>query len=263
MEKIYSLYNGKIKLVFDESKHTYKVNNEVVYGVTSIVSVISKPGLVYWAANAGAQKFTEFAKPGMVLDEVLIKQMADLIKSAHVESKNKSADIGTMIHDWLEQFLKAGLEKKPLPEKPVNPEMRNAIDAFLEWTKQNKVKFLESERKVYSIKHKYAGTCDAVAMVNGKLTIIDFKTTNAVYPEMFLQTVAYQKALEEETGKQFTHNLILRLYKEIPEKGIPPFEVIETTNHEENFKTFLACKRIYEWQMNGKREMILHNLINN
>jgi hypothetical protein len=196
----------------------------------------------------------------MFLDEVLIKQIADVIRSAHVESKNKSADIGTMIHEWLEQFLKAGIEKKPLPKKPVNPEMRNAIEAFLEWTKKNKVKFLESERKIYSIKYKYAGTCDAVATVNGKPTIIDFKTTNSVYPEMFLQTVAYQKALEEETGKKFTHNLILRLYKEIPEKGLPPFEVIETTNHEENFKTFLACKRIYEWQMQNKKQEILNSI---
>jgi hypothetical protein len=261
MEKIYSLYNGKIKLVFDEGKHTYKVNDEVVYGVTSITSVISKPGLVYWAANVGAQRFTEFVKPGLVLDEVIIKQIADVIRSAHVESKNKSADIGTMIHEWLEQFLKAGLEKKPLPKMPVNPEMRNAIEAFLAWTKQNKVKFLESERKVYSIKYKYAGTCDAVATVNGKPTIIDFKTGNSVYPEMFLQTVAYQKALEEETGKKFTHNLILRLYKEIPDEGIPPFEVIETTNHEENFEIFLAAKRIYEWQMANKKQEILNGII--
>lgn len=261
MEKTYLLYNGKIKLVFDEDRHTYKVNDKVVYGVTSITGVISKPGLVYWAANVGAQRFTEFVKPGLVLDEVIIKQIADVIRSAHVESKNKSADIGTMIHEWLEKFLKAGLEKKPLPKKPVNPEMRNAIEAFLKWAKKNKVKFLESERKIYSIKHKYAGTCDAVATVNGKPTIIDFKTTNSVYPEMFLQTVAYQKALEEETGKKFTHNLILRLYKEIPEKGLPPFEVIETTNNEENFKTFLACKRIYEWQMANKKQEILNSII--
>jgi len=261
MEKIYSLYNGKIKLIFDDVKHTYKVNEKVVYGVTSITSVISKPGLVYWAANAGAQKFAEFVKPGLVLDELLIKQIVDIIKSAHVETKNKSADIGTMIHEWLEQFLRAGLSKKTLPKKPVNSEMKNAINAFLEWAKNNKVKFLESERKIYSKKYNYAGTCDAVAIVNGELTIIDFKTTNAVYPEMFLQTVAYQKAFEEETGKKVIKNLILRLYKEIPEKGIPPFEVLETTNHEENFKTFLACKRIYEWQMENKKQELLNSLI--
>jgi len=165
-----------------------------------------------------------------------------------------------MLHLWLESFLKAGIAKKPLPEKPVNPELRNAVDAFLNWAKENRVKFTEAERKVYSRKYKYAGTCDAVAIVNGKPTIIDFKTSNAVYPEMFLQTVAYQAAIEEEMKKKFTHNLILRLSKENHEKGINSFEVLETANHRENFKAFLACKTIYEWQQNNRKKEILNKI---
>ncbi len=258
----YNLYDGKVNLVFDDKTHTYKVGDKVIYGVTSITGTIAKPGLIYWAANMSAEAFLANMKAGVALDEVQIKQLADTIKTAHSQKKDSAADIGTMIHDWLEQFLKAGIAKKPIPKKPINPEMKNAIDAFLDWTKKNKVKFTEAERKVYSRKFKYAGTCDGVATVNGKSTIIDFKTGNAVYPEMFLQTVAYQAALEEETGKKFTHNLILRLSKGDKQKGISAFEVLETTNHRENFKTFLAAKQIYTWQgQNKKAELI--NKINN
>ncbi len=257
MKHTYNLYNGKINLNFDDASHIYSVNDKVIYGVTSIVNIINKPALTYWAANKGAEVFLENMKAGVALDEIQIKQMADMIKTAHTQTKNKAADIGTMIHLWLEGFLKAGIAKKPLPKKPINPEMKNAVNSFLEWTKKNKVKFTETERKVYSQKYKYAGTCDAIATINGKPTIIDFKTSNAVYPESFLQTVAYQAAIEEETNKKFTHNLILRLSKENHQKGIEPFEVLETTNHRENFKTFLACKKIYEWQQEIKKVAIL------
>jgi hypothetical protein len=256
----YPLYKGKINLEFDDRQHRYSVKGKTVYGVTSITGVIAKNGLMYWAANMGAEMFLKNVKAGVALDEVQIKQLADLIKTAHTQKKETAADLGSMIHDWLDQFLKAGIAKKPLPKMPINPEMRNAIKSFLDWTKKNKVKFIQTERKVYSLKYKYAGTCDGIAMVNGKPTIIDFKTGNAVYPEMFLQTVAYQAALQEETGKKFTHNLVLRLSKEDKTKGVKPFEVIETINHAENFKTFLAAKQIYEWQMANKKVEIINKV---
>ncbi len=263
MKNNYSLYNGKVNLVFDDKSHTYKVNNKVIYGVTSITNVIGKPGLIYWAANMGAEAFLANIKAGVALDEVQIKQLADIIKTAHSQKKESAADLGGMIHDWIEQFLRAGITKKPLPKKPINLEMKNAVDAFLNWTKKNKVKFTETERKVYSAKYKYAGTCDGIATVNGKPTIIDFKTGNKVYPEMFLQTVAYQAALEEEIGKKFSHNLILRLSKEDKQKGISAFEVLETEDHRENFKTFLAAKQIYTWQMSNKKAEILNKVNGN
>ena len=256
----YSLYQGKVILEFDENKHIYSVNGKTIYGTTSITGVINKPALVYWAANMAADAFLANMEAGKPLDEVQIKELSNIIRTAHAQKKDKAADIGTMIHEWLEQFLKAGLAKKPIPKKPINPEMKNAIEAFLSWTKKNKVKFTETERKVYSKKYGYAGTLDAIAVVNGKPTIVDFKTSNAIYPEMFLQTVAYQSALQEETKKIYTHNLILRLSKENKEKGIEPFEVLETENYVENFKTFIACLKIYSWQINNKKSEIIKNI---
>lgn len=262
MKTIYSLYNNRVKLVFDDSNHTYSVDGKIVYGVTNITSVISKPSLIYWAAKKGAEVFLESVRAGEVLDEVQINEIANKIKTAHSYSRDRSADIGTMLHSWIEEFLKAGLSKKSLPKKPVNPEMRNAIDSFFEWTKKNKVKFIESERKIYSIKYKYAGTLDAFAVVGGKLAIIDFKTTNSIYPEMWLQTAAYQQAIQEELGKKVEKNIIVRLSKANPQEGIEPFDVLETENFKENFRVFLACKAIYEWQMKNRKREILEKVGN-
>lgn len=258
----FKLYKGQIVLRFDDAKHIYTVNNKTIYGVTSITGIIAKPGLIYWAANMAADTFFANMVAGKALDELQIKELADQIRTSHVQKKDKAADLGTMIHDWISEFLKAGIAKKPLPKKPINPEMKNAINSFLEWCKQNKVKFLESERRVYSKKYKYAGTLDAIATINGKSAIIDFKTGNAVYPEMFLQTVAYQSALQEETEKKYSQNIILRLSKEDKEKGIEPFEVLETTDYVNNFKVFLACLKIYSWQVKNKKDAIIKSINN-
>ena len=140
-------------------------------------------------------------------------------------------------------------------------EMRNAIDSFLEWTKENKVVFRLSEQKIYSREHGFAGTLDAEGMVNGKRTIIDFKTSNALYPEMFLQAAAYLKAREEETGKEYDGGIqILRLSKENKQKEVKSFEVksVERKDLDQLYKVFLSCLEVYRWRMENKRKELLN-----
>ena len=241
----HQLYDKKITLEFDPVKHIYSINGKTIYGCTSIVGVINKPALMYWAVNQAIDNLAGILKPGVSYDEVQIKNMLEEAKKRHTKTKEAAADIGAMIHDWISKFLKAGMEKKPLPKLPVNPEMKTAIQGFLKWAKENKVKFIHSERKIYSKKHGYAGTLDAEAKVNGKLAIIDFKTSNAFYPEYFLQTVAYQQAREEEEGKKYDGAYIIRFSKN-KDNGQPLFEVKRSDNFEGCLRTFLACLQIYK-----------------
>lgn len=255
----YPLYKGKIILGFDDSKHAYSVDGKPVWGVTSIVGVIAKPALMYWAVNQAINFLQDNLQAGKIYDEMQIKNLLTEAKSAHTKAKNGAADIGTMIHEWIEKFLKAGLERKPLPKKPLNKEMKNAIDGFLDWTKKNKVKFLASEQKIYSRKYKYAGTLDAEAMVNGKRAIVDFKTGSRLYPEYFLQSTAYLYARREETGEKYDGGVYtLRLSKESKEQEIEAFEVRKSENLTENFRAFLGCLVLYRWQMENKRREILN-----
>lgn len=260
MIEIYKLYNGEVALQYEGIKHRYSVDDKTVYGVTSIINVLSKPALMYWAVNMAIGHLEKNLKPGVVLDEVQISNLLKDAKSAHRVKKDKAADTGTMIHEWLEKFLLAGIGGQDVPKKPINKEMRNAIDSFLEWTKENKVKFNLSEQKIYSVKYGYAGTLDAEGIVNGKRTIIDFKTSNALYPEMFLQAAAYLKAREEETGKEYDGGIqILRLSKENKQKEVRSFEVasVKRENLDQLQKVFLCCLEIYKWRMENKRKALL------
>jgi hypothetical protein len=63
-----------------------------------------------------------------------------------------------------------------------------------------------------------AGTLDAIAEVNGVVTLVDFKTNKAIYPQsMYSQTAAYMWCLEYQIEDLFQlpkERMILRLPKD-------------------------------------------------
>ena len=261
MKQEFKLYNDKLILTFDDTHHIYTVNGKTVYGVTSITGIIDKPALKYWAVNMGIEYLKENLKPGKALDEIEISTLLTEAKSAHTKRLSKAGDIGTLIHEWLGKYIKARIEKKPIPKRPVNKEMQKAIDGFFSWARKNEVKLIASEQKVYSKRYGYAGTFDLFASVNGKKTIIDFKTSKEIYPEMFLQASAYLQAKEEELGKTISGGVsILRLSKE--NKEIIPFEVCSVDRKEVSYliKVFYCCLGIYKWQMKNKKRSIVNKL---
>jgi hypothetical protein len=122
---------------------------------------------------------------------------------------------------------------------PENPKVVNGITAFLKFQKEHKIKWIESERVVYSKKHDYAGILDGVGMMDGALTLIDFKSSNGLYDEMRFQVAGYQIAYEEEIGKKFDKKVLIRFGKEDGE-----FEVYDLTNGKNDRDAFLACLQI-------------------
>jgi hypothetical protein len=251
MVKKYKLYNGEITLEFNETTHTYTVDDKIIYGVTSIVGVLDKPALIYWAVGKAIDFLKQVLTPGLVIDEVNLPAMLEGAKTAHRKHLKDASDIGTAVHDYLERYLTAGINKEKLPPMPVNQNIKAGIKAVLEWAKENNVRFLASERKIYSKKYGYAGTLDALAEVNGKLAIVDFKTSNGIYEDYFLQTAAYARAVEEEDGKKIEECWILRIPKDGSEFATAKDEMVEM-----NFRSFLGCLENYKRKMYLKSKKI-------
>lgn len=235
------LYNEEIELVFDSVKHTYEANGKIVFGVTSITGILDKPALLWWVNKVDVEYLEKELKMGMVIDELVKSKLLTGIKGLFRKRSGEAADIGTMVHKYLEEYINAGIAGNPLPPMPHNEHIRKAIEAFLVWCKENKVKFVSAERKIYSKKHKYAGTLDALGHVNGKLSIIDFKTSKGIYDDMFVQTSAYAKAVSEEDGVDIKDCYIVRVPKDGSE-----FEVQRDENLALNFKSFLGCQENYK-----------------
>jgi len=242
LENIVKLYNDEITLIFEPKKHTYTIDGEFVTGVTGAIGVIDKPALMYWAVNKCVEHLKGVWEAGESYDEVEIDQMLGDAKYAHRVRKEYAAGIGTMVHEWVEKWIK-GENPKP----PVNEMMLNATKLFLKWVKDNDVEFLHSERKVYSKKYNYAGTCDFVAKIGGKMIVGDIKTSTGIYDEYFFQTAAYQQALMEEFPEyKFDSNVIIRTGKD------GSFEIGESVQFKENIKAFLGALAIYNRQQELK-----------
>lgn len=234
-EIIYPLYKDTVKLVFNPTTHVYTIDGKKVDGTTSILGVIAKPALLYWAVNVTISHFQNNLKPGEIYDEIQLKALFNDAKSAHRKKSTEAADIGTIVHNWIKDHV-AG--KKP--KLPINKSSRNAIDTFLRWEKEHHVKFLESERILYSKKYGYAGTLDFIAEVDGKIKIGDYKTSTGIWDEYWFQLASYQQAFQEEfPEKKIAGGIIVRIGKD------GSLEVAERDDYEDNVKAFNAALVLY------------------
>lgn len=218
-------------LEFDEEKHHYTWAGKAVPGVTTILSVIGKPALVPWAAGCASDHWLSEIKSGKT-DYAAIHKAA---KGAHRKKAGDAADIGKNVHEYAECYAK-GID---LPEL-LTDSAKRGVDAFHKWIYAHKVKFIASERRVFSKEHYFAGTCDFVGEVDGQMVVGDFKTSSGIWPEMRLQTSAYQRALEEEKGIKFPARLIVRFDKKTGE-----FEAKSFYNFDLDFQGFLSALALH------------------
>ena len=227
-EKI-ALYNGEVNIEFDKVRHIfYGEKGEILLSVTGATGVIDKsPALMGWAVKMMSKYLTDRFESGVIIDIGMI----ETAKREYRLAQKKAADIGTEIHAWVSDWI---LGKKP--EMPQDENVVNGITAFLKFQKEHKIKWIESEKYIYSKEYKYAGILDAVARINGELVLVDFKSSNAFYDEMRFQVAGYQIAYEEETKKKFDKTMIIRFGKETGEFGVK-----EIDNSKEDKKAFLAA----------------------
>src|SRR3990167_4684173 len=161
------LYGGKVSLEFYPDGHTYWVDGKRVISVTSIIGVLDKSrALIPWAVG----EFTNYLR-NYVGQELTEEHITNGSKQ-HTIKKEMAASIGDDVHAWIEEFVKKN-KKLDMPERR---ESQIGVNAFLDWVNENKVKFISSERVIYSKKYDYIGKMDIEANVNGKLCLIDIKT---------------------------------------------------------------------------------------
>lgn len=192
------------ELVFDEKEHAYTWGGQFVPGVTSILQCIGKPALIPWAAGMASDHWLQAVTAGRADYDVIHKES----KAAHRKKSKDAANIGHNVHAYAECFFK----KQELPDLKTD-QAKRGVEAFHKWLDSHKIKILASERRVFSQEYYFAGTCDFVAEIDGVMGVGDIKTSSGIYPEMRLQTAAYQHALQEEKGIEFQVRWIIRFDK--------------------------------------------------
>jgi hypothetical protein len=178
------------------------------------------------------------------------EQLLPLIKSASEawqRKKQKGADIGSVVHSAIEHFITGkpfnvlneytssvmAAEYETPAEKdtavaniPEDVEQaEKALKQFKKWWSDKKPTLLGTEDLVYSKRWNVAGTYDGRLMMDGKMIIADWKTSNAstsreacapqgVYYTYFIQSAIYAMIWEEMTGELADDLLIVSCRKD-------------------------------------------------
>lgn len=224
---------------FDEADHLYLMDGKPLTGVTTILQVIAKPALISWAANEVARYITINCKyDGEVKCFTVTSDELELARKAHAQKKKDAGTIGTKAHNWIERFVKSAIAGTEPIE--IDPDIAHIVVNFMQWAKENKVKFLESEKRLFSKKHWYAGTVDLVFEMDGKRYIGDIKTSSAIYNEHFFQMAAYEICLEEMGTEKVDGYMVINLKKD------GTMDLKMTENREINKQAFLNALGLYK-----------------
>ena len=153
--------------------------------ITTVLSVRNKKGLFEWRKRVGDDVANYVART--------------------------AANRGTAVHHMCEDYLNNDFDeekhkKKFLPYCLFKQLAKETLD--------NVDNIHAQECGLYSDKYKVAGRVDCIAEYNGKLSIIDFKTSTKERSDewnenYYIQASAYAEMFEERTGKPIDQIVIL------------------------------------------------------
>lgn len=222
-----------------------------VPGVTSIIGMLPKPFLTFWASKVVAEYAIDHL--GDMVNIVLRgdRQGAiDYLKNAPRRTTGAAAETGTLAHSAFEDIANG---KDPV----VSPDVLPFARLFKRMMTDTGIIIDRQEQTVYSHQHDYAGSFDGWGSINGKPVVIDNKTTKSgIHAEVALQLSAYRYA-----------DVILN--PDGTTSPIPPadggivihvrpdkIQVVEVDCDEEVFDFFLNLRKTFRWVDGKDREVI-------
>lgn len=158
-----------------------------VPGTTTIIGRFKDSGgLLHWAFEQG--KSAQRGEIGHLYDR-----------------RDEAAEAGTLAHDMVENAI---LGKAP-PDMPSDSELqtqaRKGFENFERWFKQTRIEIVETEMALVSEEFRFGGTPDAIGRdTDGRLCILDWKTSNGVYQDYLIQLAAYKHLWETNRQEPIT-----------------------------------------------------------
>jgi hypothetical protein len=267
MKQEIKLYNGTVN---GKKIHCYTdIKGNPILSNTGATGILDKSdGLVPWAVKLMGLYLLENYTGKTINSEII-----EVAKKEWRKAKEKGAEIGTAVHDFIENWIKS----KEKPKIPSDEKIRNGVIAFMKWIESNKLEFVCSERVVYSRKHNVVGKLDNIDhdLDDHYLALDDSKSSNGIYPEMVYQTAGYLMMIEEEIKyllkipfksiKSKEDKRLVELYKKLggikkrriirfgKEDG--EFEVREFANHKKDIQGFISALNLKKRTEELKKEL--------
>ena len=233
-------------LYFDTVPHKYYWNDNEIVSATNITKLLTPANVIgLWSAKMCAEKFKALVKAGRSYDEIQLIELYDKIKKAPNEFMVSAGNVGTLIHDAIEEYIHKGI----VPEMH-NPQMIKSFGKFKEWfDAQEDIEIVATEFRVLSRVHKFCGTVDALFKnkKTGKYIIYDWKTSSGIRDSMYVQIYLYKIGICEMFGYEIEEGVIVNATKE-GKLNIKAFEINESCD-----ETALACLKMHQFLNPKKR----------
>lgn len=176
-------------------KEGYKLKDGTpVPGTTTVVGRFKESGaLIGWAYNCGKQGIDMRA------------------------AKDDAADAGSCAHEMIHAHV-CGMPFSygdPRWTSVTIKRAEHAYLAYLEWVAQSNLKVIAAEQQLVSEKYRFGGCFDAVVRTGNTLSLMDYKTSNAIYSDMLVQVAGgYSLLWQEHHPDQSLHGMdLLRISK--------------------------------------------------
>ena len=234
MKKVIRMYNHKtIKLpeikatTTDGVRLSQTPEGNKCPSITTVLSVRNKKGLFEWRKRVGEDVANYVAR--------------------------KAANRGTSVHHMCEDYINNDFDEEKHKKKFLPYVLFNQLK---ESVLQKIDNIYAQECGLYSDKYKVAGRVDCIAEYDGKLSIIDFKTSSKERSDdwnesYYIQASAYAEMFEERTGIEINQVAILV----VTEDGV----VQEFVKNKTEYLPMLT-DTIKEWE--EKNEMVFSTDIN-
>jgi len=115
------------------------------------------------------------------------------------EKRDQAAEAGTLAHDMIEAHILGKAHAIAVgTDEVIAARANNAFSQFREWQELTRIEIVATEKPYVSERYQFGGTVDAIGRdTKGRIVLVDWKTSNAVYTDMLIQLAAYALLLEE------------------------------------------------------------------
>lgn len=231
-------------------KGGYWLDNERLPGTTTIISRYKDSGgLIWWSWEEGYKQC----------------QRGDPLK--HKETVQQAADIGTAAHTMIESHINGEMfetAKHPsilMMSEADQQKACNAYDMYMKWEQQTGIQFLSKYQEIQLVCPilSFGGTPDAIGEINGEIVLLDWKTSNKVYPDYLLQLAAYKHLINNGVRMDNLEPLpfkvsngahLLRFAKEYPDFGHHYFGEMDDA-----WESFKLMRALYEFDKTLKKRV--------
>jgi hypothetical protein len=215
-----------------------------------------KEGLIRWAKNEVARCALDNFD---FLNELVVRggreNAMTWVAGIPDFKRDTAADLGSAVHRIAEAISRG--------EKPeVTEEQREYVAAYQRFLADYQPNFESLEQKVCNVTHRYGGKYDAIARINGKRTLIDYKTSRTLHPKIAIQLAAYAGAefvgRTDDPRKYGQSKLGLSKFQDFavlhirPEQYAKGYRLVRFKVTEDDFEAAIHALALIRWRKTSK-----------